>query len=440
VIDDALAASSETAAHGLLAFRAVQLASAARPAEAVTIGESIDRPELAALPALILAWARTIALGDLGRPLEAATVAAEGVALAATSPEAAYQAVPLAIFHVQALVLGGYIRQARTVAERTLQQCADAPGITLATATAIDGVAALANGELHSALERLRSAVAEFDLYQPTTGVDCGFRVAYTEALARAGDIDAARQALIQMQRGRHPAHAFEESDTVLATAWVAAARGRTSQACALAARAAEFACAHGQYAREVLCRQAAIQFGDHQQARRLAELANLIEGPRAGLAARWANALAHDDGDALLEVSRDLEAMGDRIAAADAAAQASLTFHRHARRGSALTAAGRAGRIISDCGSTTPATRAAAAPLPLTERQREIATLISDGLSNKEIAEALAVSVRTVEGHIYQACINVSVGNRTELGRLLAEFRSDRPAGHDRLDQLREI
>jgi DNA-binding CsgD family transcriptional regulator len=174
-------------------------------------------------------------------------------------------------------------------------------------------------------------------------------------------------------------------------------------------------------------------RLSDYQQARRLAELANLVEGPRAGLAARWANALGHDDGDALLEVSRDLEAMGARIAAADAAAQASLTFHRHTRRGSALTAAGRAGRIITDCGSTTPATRATAAPLPLTERQREVATLVSDGLYNKEIAEAQTVSVRTVEGHIYQACVNVGVANRTELGRLLAEFRSHRPADQRR-------
>jgi hypothetical protein len=77
--------------------------------------------------------------------------------------------------------------------------------------------------------------------------------------------------------------------------------------------------------------------------------------------------AVANDDGDALLDVSHALEAMGDRIAAADAAAHASLAFQRHNRRGSALSASGRATRIITDCGATTPATRAAATSLPLT-------------------------------------------------------------------------
>ncbi|HZE15189.1 MAG TPA: helix-turn-helix transcriptional regulator [Mycobacterium sp.] len=171
------------------------------------------------------------------------------------------------------------------------------------------------------------------------------------------------------------------------------------------------------------MCLQTAIQFGDNQHAPRLAELAGLIEGPRANLVARWAAAGADDDGDALLDVSRDLEVMGDRIAAADAAAQASLSFRRHNRRGSALSAGGRASRLIADCGATTPATRAAAAPLPLTGREREVATLVADGLSNKEIAEALTVSVRTVENHIYRACSHLGVATRLELACLISEF-----------------
>jgi DNA-binding NarL/FixJ family response regulator len=145
--------------------------------------------------------------------------------------------------------------------------------------------------------------------------------------------------------------------------------------------------------------------------------------GPRANLVARWAAAVANDDGDALLDVSRALEAMGDRIAAADAAAHASLAFPRHNRRGSALSASGGATRIITDCGATTPATRAAATSLPLTGRERETATLIADGLSNKEIAEALTVSVRTVENHIYRAFSHLGVATRLELACIISEF-----------------
>jgi DNA-binding NarL/FixJ family response regulator len=137
---------------------------------------------------------------------------------------------------------------------------------------------------------------------------------------------------------------------------------------------------------------------------------------------ARWAAALA-DGGEALLAVSDELEAMGDRIAAADAAAHAALVFRRENRRGQALTASGRADRLITGSGATTPATRAAAMPLPLTEREREIAVLVSQGFSNGEIAHALTLSVRTIEGHIYRACARVGAATRLELGHLISQF-----------------
>ena len=421
LIDDALAAPAGDTAQ-LIAFRAVQLAAGARPAEVLRTCECIDRLGLRPLPALKSAWALTIALGDLGRPREAAAVADEGAAVAATSPDAAYQAVPLAVFQVRALVLGGHITQALDLAERTDQRCTDMPGITQTVATAITGMVALANGDLHTAVERLRSAVTACELDTTTAGLTYYFLILWTEALARAGAIATALQALTRMRRSRHPSVAFVESDSLLSTAWVAAASGRTSEARTLAARAAEFARTHGQHAPELSCLQTALQFGDKHHARRLTELASLVKEPRADLAARWAVAVADENGDALLGVSGDLEAMGDRVAAADAAAHASLAFHRSSRRGPALTAGGRASRLISECGASTPATRAAAAPLPLTSREREIATLVAGGLSNKEIAESLMVSVRTVEGHIYRACSTLGIASRTELAGLISQ------------------
>jgi DNA-binding CsgD family transcriptional regulator len=122
---------------------------------------------------------------------------------------------------------------------------------------------------------------------------------------------------------------------------------------------------------------------------------------------------------------------MGDRIAAADAAAHAALAFLRHDRRGSALTASGHASRIISYCGASTPATRAAASRLPLTDRERESVLLVSGGLSNKEIARALAVSVRTVENHIYRACSHLGIATRDELGRLVSQFAAAHETSH---------
>ena len=86
----------------------MQLAVEGRPAEALSICEPIDRSELAALPAMILAWGHTIALGDLGNHLKAAAVAEEAAStLAAASPEVAYyQAVILVVYHTRALING----------------------------------------------------------------------------------------------------------------------------------------------------------------------------------------------------------------------------------------------------------------------------------------------------------------------------------------------
>jgi DNA-binding CsgD family transcriptional regulator len=422
VIDDALATAPEPVSHRLLAFRAVQLAVEAQPADALIVCQSINRDELTPYSALKLACGETIALADIGHPEQAATIAEEATRLAEASPEAAFfQAIILVVYHTEALIVGGCLREALSVADRTHQQCADIPGVTQTFATAISGAAALGNGDLRAAIKHLRLAVIEFG--DRTDGCAYHFGIDYVEALARTGDVDAAAEALAQMQRNRHPAHAYRESDSLLAAAWVAAARGRTSQARELAREASEFACTHGQHGREVVCLQAAVQFGDQHTADRLSELAELVDGPRAGLVAQWAVALADHDGDALLAVSRDLEAMGDRIAAADAAAHASRAFDQQSRRGPALTAGSRADRLITDCGATTPATQAAAMPLPLTDREREIAILISQGLSNIDIAQALTLSVRTIEGHIYRACARVGTATRTELAQLISQF-----------------
>lgn len=427
VLEDALATAPDTDRPSLLAFRVVQLAFAARPADAVALAETIDREVLTAFPATILACGRTLAAGDLGHPQTAIAAAAEGTRVAADSPHAAFQAIGLNLVHADALAMAGHIPEALQLAGQVQAQWADIPRIPNTVATAITGIAALAHGDVSTAQQRLRSAIDENAVREDSSGLASGLAymlwVPYTEALARAGRVDAAVDALEAMQRNSHPSYIYLQSARLLAAAWVAAARGRTSEALGLVRDAADFAHARGQHAREVVCLQTALQFGDNHSTGRLGELAAVVEGPRAALVARWAEALAAAVGDALLEISGDLEQMGDRIAAADAAAQAAVVFERQARRGARLTACGRATRLVADCAATTPATQAVAAPLPLSSREREIAVLVSEGMSNKRIAETLTMSVRTVEGHIYRACTKLGTANRAELGRLVAQF-----------------
>jgi DNA-binding CsgD family transcriptional regulator len=61
-----------------------------------------------------------------------------------------------------------------------------------------------------------------------------------------------------------------------------------------------------------------------------------------------------------------------------------------------------------------------AASPLELTPTERRVASLLADGLSNREIADRLFVSVRTVEGHLSSAYRKLGVRSRTELASKL--------------------
>ncbi len=68
-----------------------------------------------------------------------------------------------------------------------------------------------------------------------------------------------------------------------------------------------------------------------------LRELEAIVEGPRVGLAARFAAALHDGDAAELAAVSEGFEAMGDLVAAVDAAAHAAMAYRRQDLRGSAL-------------------------------------------------------------------------------------------------------
>jgi DNA-binding NarL/FixJ family response regulator len=363
-----------------------------------------------------------MAYGELGQPTQAAAKALAADDALALSEQGKFLRQTFTEFHTFALAAAGHITEALDVAERNHRGQRAEPAAAQAMASEILGMVMLAAGDLDAALRHLPYEVdAEMASSFHVVNSFHRFHLLRAQALARCGDADAADRALQTARAHRHPAYVYVTSTELLAEAWLAAVRSRSTEARRLARQAADFARDHDQLAREVWCLQTAVQFDDTDAAERLAELAACVEGPRAAVAARYAAALSADDAGQLERASTEFEAMGDLLAAADAAGQAATSYRRAGRAGSAMTAAARAHRLAARChGATSPAIEAASFAPPFTNREREIAVLVARGLSNREIAEAVSLSVRTVESHIYRACSKAGVAGRAGLADVL--------------------
>jgi DNA-binding NarL/FixJ family response regulator len=326
------------------------------------------------------------------------------------------QAAMIGSSWVRGLLLAGLIDQAAQAAHWYRERCQDTPGVGELLTGTMCGTVAQSRGLVKTAARWFCQVLAANGNWStPSLLTDL------PGVLGMAGEASEARQALQEMTGALNPAHAVLDPEVFLAGGWVAAAEGTVSEAVALARQAAQLAASQHQPAAEVVALHTAVCFGDRTAAERLAELATQVDGPRAPVAAAHAAALAAGDGIALHAASVQLEQMGVLLLAADAAAQAATVHSRQDRRGSAQAAATRARRLAQACeDARTPALVALTAPLPLTSREREIVTLAAGGLSNRQIAERLTLSVRTVEGHLYRACTKIGASDRTELAALL--------------------
>ncbi|GII02475.1 helix-turn-helix transcriptional regulator [Planobispora takensis] len=241
----------------------------------------------------------------------------------------------------------------------------------------------------------------------------CLGELAHAHALL--GEVTAAEEALAAAESAALPIGPLVVLPLRAARVWTLAARGDVAGAVAATLEAARVAAAEAPaYAPFFL--HDAVRLGRADLvAGRLAGPG--AEGPLASLFARHA---AARDPEPLEEVSRDFEGLGMVLYAAEAAAQAAVLYREAGLRRGERAAQTRAAVLAGACqGARTVALMEPAAPR-LTPRQREIATLAAQGLSNREIAERLVVSVRTVANTLYSVYEKVGVGDRTQLARIL--------------------
>ncbi|MCV7099786.1 helix-turn-helix transcriptional regulator, partial [Mycobacterium palustre] len=151
-----------------------------------------------------------------------------------------------------------------------------------------------------------------------------------------------------------------------------------------------------------------------------------LLAASAAYRRAAHAEALAAGKGEGLLAASAAYRRIGDRATAADAAAQASVAFDESQQHKRGLYAAALARELADECGGLqTPALRTPTG-VKLSGRQRDVIELVVAGLTNRQIADQLVMSVRTVEGHVYRACQRVGAQSREELASIMRYRRGD--------------
>ncbi len=247
--------------------------------------------------------------------------------------------------------------------------------------------------------------------------------LAQAEAGQKHSDVAASALKLSEDANGPHVAVFLPELE--LARAWVRACCGQMTSAQKHAIRAAEVARRSGMCAVEMRALHTAVRFGDRSHATRLGQLARILGASLADAIAAHARALADHDADLLDEVADRFSGIGAMALAADAAAQAAREHARAGERAKGLESSARVHWLAGKFGLNSPAIDAVTQPLPITGREREIAAMVSAGLSNREIADRLCVSVRTVDGHLYRIFAKLDIRSREQLARLIAPAES---------------
>jgi DNA-binding CsgD family transcriptional regulator/tetratricopeptide (TPR) repeat protein len=387
---------------------------------------ALDSGKLSDFHAMMASVALIMAQGALGRVDGITDIAGEALHSAITSFQASHMRFWFGSVYARACRLTGRIDEVVDSTKRIADSASDIPGLAYANLAFLLGHAELVGGVVTNAVRLLHEALAGVEKHGVTTGLRPASYFALAEAQAKLGQPDEANKALSEAQRCVPEDYLFMQTALSLSTGWTLAAAGSLSDAIAIAQAAAADARGRTQPTHELACLQAAAQWGDASGGARARELADMLSLPLANAVARHTESLKSRDGEGLLSASADYRAIGDRATAADVAAQAAVAFGNAQQRKRAMYAGALARELADACGGLcTPALRTRVG-VPLTGREREVIELVIAGLSNRDIAERLVMSVRTVEGHVYRACQRVGATSRADLAAILRAGSSE--------------
>lgn len=288
-------------------------------------------------------------------------------------------------------------------------------------------------GSVRDAIDEFRSAIRIME-EAGLTGTLALVRMDLALALALAGHEAEAIDALPWAGPDDHGLGFGATGKYLQVEGWIHAAAGRRSEARASFVRASH-ALSAGRFPLPALAAliDAARINGASPLLPHIEELGRDMDGECVEVALRFARALAArdslDTADVVgaLALAREFDEIGaasreigQLIVSAEALDHAAgLHLLGHDDRSAAASRRLRDLRITAAGLERLPLVPLTSSS-PLSERELEVAALAARGLSNREIAESLVLSVRTVETHLQRVYHKLGVRRRNELARVL--------------------
>ncbi|MET3720286.1 DNA-binding CsgD family transcriptional regulator [Arthrobacter sp. UYEF21] len=283
------------------------------------------------------------------------------------------------------------------------------------------GYSLLRQGRIERAYQTLLPAVEHLRLNDPLQLFRLGSSLAFYVA-SRLGD--AAQSSRLELDyKDSPPGPAGQE---LLATAYAAAASeyvtrdGKGIAALHTLSTTPEVSARAG-----TLLELLAIcwDLGDHSVIPLVHSLAGEVEGRWAAAMLTLADQWEVPDADSLMVTAARLEAEGFVNLAREAYARASSVLESAGERRRSRQAVALREKCDHELGERFREGQfiAAGPTVHLTRREQDIVELAVQGLTDREIAQRLMVSVRTVEGHLYRTYVKLGVRSRDELSTALA-------------------
>ncbi|XAS67938.1 LuxR C-terminal-related transcriptional regulator [Micrococcaceae bacterium Sec5.7] len=374
------------------------------------------------------AAAHTIALALLAQTLAASGCAEQGVtaAIAAAAELPGLQDGPY-FFNEFVLVrlvmaylgIGDWTSAERELAGYSAQQTQGATTFG-GSIEVLRGLALLRQGRMERAYQILLPATEALRVNDPLQQFQLSAALGFYAA-ARLGDTDQAKRLEMDYEAARNAGGPGE----LLEAAYAAAASEYLDRDGKGLAELHALATTDGVVIRSATlleCLTLCSDLGDHSVMPLISTLAETVEGQRAAGWRSLAQAWESGDADFLMGTASELEESGLVNLAREAYAKAGALLETSGERRRARQAVALREKCDHELGERFRESPFIDAPamVHLTRREQDIVELAVKGLTDKEIAQQLMVSVRTVEGHLYRSYVKLGVRRRDELSQVL--------------------